>query len=39
MSQVTILVLVKLILFVAIDRWSLISKGLIMQYMELAQHQ
>nr|CDS59051.1 Surface presentation of antigens protein spaP/ysaR [Serratia symbiotica] len=39
MSPVTISVPVKLILFVAIDGWSLISKGLIMQYMELAQHQ
>ncbi|MGL4487430.1 MAG: EscR/YscR/HrcR family type III secretion system export apparatus protein [Yersinia sp. (in: enterobacteria)] len=38
MSPVTISVPVKLILFVAIDGWSLISKGLIMQYMELAQH-
>jgi type III secretion protein R len=37
MSPVTISVPVKLILFVAIDGWSLISKGLIMQYMELAQ--
>nr|AAF82329.1 YsaR [Yersinia enterocolitica] len=38
MSPVTISVPVKLILFVAIDGWALISKGLIMQYMELAQH-
>ncbi|MEY4922173.1 MAG: type secretion apparatus protein YscR/HrcR family [Pseudomonadota bacterium] len=38
MSPVTISVPIKLILFVAIDGWSLISKGLIMQYMELAQH-
>lgn len=38
MSPVTISVPVKLILFVAIDGWTLISKGLIMQYMELAQH-
>lgn len=38
MSPVTISVPVKLILFVAIDGWSLISKGLIMQYLELAQH-
>ncbi len=38
MSPVTISVPVKLILFVAIDGWSLISKGLVMQYFELAQH-
>lgn len=38
MSPVTISVHVKLILFVAIDGWSLISKGLVMQYFELAQH-
>jgi type III secretion protein R len=38
MSPVTISVPVKLILFVAIDGWSLISKGLIMQYLELSQH-
>lgn len=37
MSPVTISVPVKLILFVAIDGWSLISKGLVMQYLELAQ--
>ncbi|ANI31046.1 type III secretion system protein [Yersinia entomophaga] len=37
MSPVTISVPIKLILFVAIDGWSLISKGLIMQYMELSQ--
>ncbi|WP_272690360.1 EscR/YscR/HrcR family type III secretion system export apparatus protein [Providencia sp. PROV152] len=37
MSPVTISVPVKLILFVAIDGWSLISKGLVMQYFELAQ--
>lgn len=35
MSPVTISVPVKLILFVAIDGWSLISKGLVMQYIEL----
>lgn len=38
MSPVTISVPVKLILFVAIDGWTLISKGLVMQYFELAQH-
>ncbi|MHA0902017.1 EscR/YscR/HrcR family type III secretion system export apparatus protein [Enterobacter ludwigii] len=38
MSPVTISVPVKLILFVAIDGWALISKGLVMQYIELAQH-
>ncbi|MEQ5205335.1 EscR/YscR/HrcR family type III secretion system export apparatus protein, partial [Providencia rettgeri] len=38
MSPVTISVPVKLILFVAIDGWSLISKGLVMQYFELAHH-
>ncbi|BBU98054.1 EscR/YscR/HrcR family type III secretion system export apparatus protein [Providencia rettgeri] len=38
MSPVTISIPVKLILFVAIDGWSLISKGLVMQYIELAQH-
>ncbi|CNF07299.1 surface presentation of antigens protein SpaP [Yersinia nurmii] len=37
MSPVTISVPIKLILFVAIDGWSLISKGLIMQYIELSQ--
>lgn len=38
MSPVTISIPVKLILFVAIDGWTLISKGLVMQYIELAQH-
>lgn len=38
MSPVTISVPIKLILFVAIDGWTLISKGLVMQYFELAQH-
>lgn len=38
MSPVTISIPVKLILFVAIDGWSLISKGLVMQYIDLAQH-
>ncbi|HDN2512167.1 TPA: EscR/YscR/HrcR family type III secretion system export apparatus protein [Providencia rettgeri] len=38
MSPVTISIPVKLILFVAIDGWALISKGLVMQYIELAQH-
>ena len=38
MSPVTISIPVKLILFVAIDGWSLISKGLVMHYIELAQH-
>lgn len=37
MSPVTISVPIKLILFVAMDGWALISKGLVMQYIELAQ--
>lgn len=36
MSPVTISVPIKLILFVAMDGWGLLSKGLIMQYIELA---
>ena len=36
MSPVTISVPIKLILFVAMDGWSLLSKGLVMQYIELA---
>ncbi|CAI1903895.1 Flagellar biosynthetic protein fliP precursor [Serratia quinivorans] len=37
MSPVTISVPIKLILFVAMDGWALLSKGLVMQYVELAQ--
>jgi len=36
MSPVTISVPVKLILFVAMDGWTLLSKGLVMQYIDLA---
>lgn len=36
MSPVTISVPIKLILFVAMDGWGLISKGLVMQYIDLA---
>jgi type III secretion protein R len=36
MSPVTISVPIKLILFVAMDGWGLLSKGLVMQYIELA---
>jgi len=36
MSPVTISVPIKLILFVAMDGWSLLTKGLVMQYIELA---
>ncbi len=36
MSPVTLSVPVKLILFVAMDGWALLSKGLILQYMDLA---
>jgi type III secretion apparatus YscR/HrcR family protein len=36
MSPVTISVPIKLILFVAMDGWSLLSKGLVMQYIDLA---
>lgn len=35
MSPVTLSVPVKLILFVAMDGWALLSKGLILQYMDL----
>ncbi|QIU92576.1 EscR/YscR/HrcR family type III secretion system export apparatus protein [Yokenella regensburgei] len=35
MSPVTISVPVKLVLFVAMDGWTLLSKGLILQYIEL----
>ncbi|KVT54023.1 type III secretion system protein [Burkholderia ubonensis] len=37
MSPVTISVPIKLILFVAMDGWTLICKGLILQYMNLMQ--
>lgn len=36
MSPVTISVPIKLILFICLDGWSLLSKGLITQYIELA---
>lgn len=35
MSPVTIATPIKLVLFVVLDGWSLLSKGLILQYMEL----
>jgi type III secretion protein R len=35
MSPVTISVPIKLILFVVMDGWSLLSKGLIQQYLDL----
>ncbi|KVD78015.1 type III secretion system protein [Burkholderia sp. ABCPW 14] len=35
MSPVTISVPIKLILFVAVDGWTLICKGLVMQYLDL----
>lgn len=37
MSPVTISVPIKLVLFVALDGWTLLSKGLVMQYVTLAQ--
>ncbi|MCD6027537.1 MAG: type secretion system protein [Solimicrobium sp.] len=36
MSPVTISVPIKLILFVAMDGWGILSRGLVMQYIELA---
>lgn len=36
MSPVTISVPIKLILFVVLDGWTLLSKGLILQYLDLA---
>jgi len=36
MSPITISVPIKLILFVVLDGWTLLSKGLIQQYLELA---
>lgn len=36
MSPVTISVPIKLILFVALDGWTLLSKGLVMQYLDLS---
>lgn len=36
MSPVTISVPIKLILFVTMDGWTLLSKGLVLQYIELA---
>jgi len=35
MSPVTLSVPIKLVLFVVLDGWSLLSKGLILQYMDL----
>ncbi|MGL5043468.1 MAG: EscR/YscR/HrcR family type III secretion system export apparatus protein, partial [Plesiomonas sp.] len=35
MSPVTISVPIKLVLFVALDGWSLLSKGMVLQYLEL----
>ncbi|KAF0669815.1 hypothetical protein L245_16635, partial [Salmonella enterica subsp. enterica serovar Worthington str. BCH-4719] len=36
MSPVTISTPIKLVLFVALDGWTLLSKGLILQYMDIA---
>jgi type III secretion protein R len=36
MSPVTISVPIKLILFVSMDGWSILSKGMVMQYIDLA---
>ena len=36
MSPVTISTPIKLVLFVALDGWTLLSKGLVMQYLDLA---
>jgi type III secretion apparatus YscR/HrcR family protein len=36
MSPVTISVPVKLLLFVALDGWTLLSKGLVLQYLDMA---
>lgn len=36
MSPVTISLPIKLVLFVALDGWTLLSKGLVMQYLDLA---
>ena len=36
MSPITISVPIKLILFVVLDGWTLLSKGLILQYIDLA---
>lgn len=35
MSPITLSVPIKLVLFVAMDGWSLLSKGLISQYLDL----
>lgn len=37
MSPVTISAPIKLVLFVALDGWTLLSKGLVLQYLDLAQ--
>lgn len=39
MSPITISTPVKLILFVALDGWTLLSKGLVLQYLDLASTQ
>ncbi|POB00612.1 EscR/YscR/HrcR family type III secretion system export apparatus protein [Chromobacterium sinusclupearum] len=36
MSPVTISVPIKLVLFVALDGWTMLSKGLVLQYLDLA---
>ncbi|EED1933310.1 TPA: EscR/YscR/HrcR family type III secretion system export apparatus protein, partial [Escherichia coli] len=36
MSPVTISTPIKLILFVAMDGWTMLSKGLILQYFDLS---
>jgi type III secretion protein R len=38
MSPVTISVPIKLLLFVAMDGWTLLTKGLVMQYIDLVKH-
>jgi type III secretory pathway component EscR len=35
MSPVTISVPIKLVLFVVMDGWTILSKGLVLQYMDL----
>ncbi|TFZ48682.1 EscR/YscR/HrcR family type III secretion system export apparatus protein [Serratia proteamaculans] len=37
MSPVTLSAPIKLVLFVALDGWTLLSKGLVLQYLDLAQ--
>jgi type III secretion protein R len=38
MSPVTVSTPIKLVLFVVLDGWTLLSKGLVMQYLDLATH-